>query len=94
MVFTISLLDPLWTKQSFYYVNNSYTKEKMTTQFKNISVEKKLEFQSKEKPKIARPNIDHLIKRILVERRKEQKKNFLIFTFILLTISGSVILTF
>tara|TARA_B110000967_G_C18288463_1_gene272584 strand:+ start:151 stop:435 length:285 start_codon:yes stop_codon:yes gene_type:complete len=93
MVFTISLLDPLWTKQSFYYVNNSYTKEKMTTQFKNISVEKKLEFQSKEKPKIARPNIDHLIKRILVERRNEQKKIFLLFIFVLLVIVGITLFT-
>jgi hypothetical protein len=68
----------------------------MTTQLKNnnFSVEANKYKPNTIKPKIARPNIDHLIKRILVERRKEQKKNFLIFTFILLTISGSVILTF
>ena len=68
----------------------------MTTQLKvnNSSKEFRQDQAKIKKPRIARPNIDHLIKRILVERRKEQKKNFLIFTFILLTISGSVILTF
>ena len=39
-----------------------------------------------------RPNIDHLIKRILVERRKEKKKNFLIFILILSVIFGLIIL--
>lgn len=31
-----------------------------------------------------RPNIDHLIKRIMTERRKEENKNILVFTTIIL----------
>ena len=41
-----------------------------------------------------RPNIDHLIKRILVERRKEQKKNLLITIIVVLTIVGIMGLSF
>ena len=39
-----------------------------------------------------RPNIDHLIKRILVERRKEERKNIFIFTLVLTVAAG--IMTF
>ena len=35
--------------------------------------------------KIARPNIDHLIKRILVERRRE-KRNYIALGFVILSI--------
>ena len=38
---------------------------------------------------VKRPNIDHLIKRILSERRKQEKKNFLTITFILFTIGAA-----
>ena len=41
-----------------------------------------------------RPNIDHLIKRILVERRKEQKKNLLITIIVVLTIVVTMGLSF
>jgi hypothetical protein len=43
------------------------------------------------KPKLARPNIDNLIQRILVERKKEKKRAFLACTFVLLAISGIII---
>ena len=67
----------------------------MTTQLKNnnFSVEANKNKPNTIKPKIARPNIDHLIKRILVERRKENKKNFLVFAIVLLTISGLILFT-
>tara|TARA_B110000967_G_scaffold127469_1_gene130224 strand:+ start:589 stop:798 length:210 start_codon:yes stop_codon:yes gene_type:complete len=35
------------------------------------------------KPKKARPNIDHLIKRIVVERKNQERKNILVFVVIL-----------
>ena len=65
----------------------------MTTQLKenNFSVETKKETLNKIKSQAARPNIDHLIKRIVVERRKEQKKNCLIFILISLVIGAAMI---
>ena len=41
-----------------------------------------------------RPNIDHLIKRILVEKRKKIKKDLLIFVFIILLVIGAMMLSF
>tara|TARA_B100000767_G_C19303510_1_gene344525 strand:- start:311 stop:520 length:210 start_codon:yes stop_codon:yes gene_type:complete len=38
-----------------------------------------------------RPNIDHLIKRIMVERRKEQKKNSLTTITVFLVIFAAVV---
>jgi|TARA_B110000967_G_C18605646_1_gene421433 hypothetical protein len=38
--------------------------------------------------KTKRPNIDHLIQRMLIEKRREQKKNLIIFVFTLLAICG------
>ena len=68
----------------------------MITQFKktNLLVENMKDEPSKSKSKAPRPNIDHLIKRIIVERRKEQKKFLLIGVFVLLVISALVILSF
>jgi hypothetical protein len=69
----------------------------MTTQLKenNFLVANSVE-NAKDTPVIKnsrkeRPNIDHLIKRIIVERRKEQRKNLLIFLFLFLAISGIII---
>ena len=45
------------------------------------------------RPNFVRPNIDHLIKRILIERRKEQRKNFTIFATIILVIAVSMALS-
>ena len=47
----------------------------MTTQLKktSFSAENTKDVSGTLKPKGERPNIDHLIKRIIVERRKEQK---------------------
>ena len=53
-------------------------------------VNKVLSVEKKEMNK--RPNIDHLIKRILVERRKEERKNIFIFTLVLTVAAG--IMTF
>jgi len=71
----------------------------MTTQLKenNFSIANSTE-NAKDKPVIKnsikeRPNIDHLIKRIIVERRKEQRKNLLIFLFMFLAISGIIIIS-
>ena len=41
-----------------------------------------------------RPNIDHLIKRILVEKRKKMKKDLLTFVFIILLVIGAMMLSF
>ena len=65
----------------------------MTNRLKenSISVENSKDLTNKSKLRTARPNIDHLIKRILNERRKEQKKNFLIFASIFLIISALMV---
>ena len=53
---------------------------------KNLPDKKKLE--------AVRPNIDHLIKRILVERRKSDKRSLLIFSAILLIVATIITLKF
>jgi len=65
----------------------------MTTQLKknNFSAETKKETLNKTKSQAARPNIDHLIKRIAVERRKDERKNFLIFISTLVLIGVAII---
>jgi len=50
---------------------------KATTEDNTQSRELNADLQTKEKLKPSRPNIDHLIKKILIERRKRQKKIFL-----------------
>ena len=40
------------------------------------------------KPKVERPNIDHLIKRILDERRQSQKRSILSIIFAFIILSG------
>ena len=51
---------------------------------KNILLNNVSEDLPKEKKIIpTRPNIDHLIKRILVERRTQERKNFLVFLVII-----------
>ena len=66
---------------------------KATTEDNILSRELNADVQTKEKLKPNRPNIDHLIKRILIERRKEQRKNFIIFATIILVIAGSMALS-
>tara|TARA_B110000967_G_C18748976_1_gene491795 strand:- start:242 stop:478 length:237 start_codon:yes stop_codon:yes gene_type:complete len=56
-----------------------------------LSQEVKEVLKETKKPARERPNIDHLIKRILVDRRKENKKNLIIMTFIIMTF---IIMTF
>ena len=46
------------------------------------------------KPRQARPNIDHLIKKILTERRKQEKKNITLIIAILVIVSGIVLSSF
>jgi|TARA_B110000967_G_scaffold184719_1_gene204403 hypothetical protein len=63
----------------------------MSTQYKknNFSTEKlSIPFTTSQNniDKTARPNIDHLIKRILVERRRE-KRNFIALGFVILSIT-------
>jgi len=59
----------------------------------NFSIKIKKDVSNTEEPNLVRPNIDHLIKRILIERRKEQRKNFIIFSTIILVIAGSMVLS-
>ena len=40
-----------------------------------------------------RPNIDHLIKRIIVEKRNKKKKDALVFVFFILLVTGVLTLT-
>jgi|TARA_B110000211_G_C13720092_1_gene395627 hypothetical protein len=68
----------------------------MTIQSKesNFKIDAEDERPNLEQSKSARPNIDHLIKRIITERRNESRKNLYILIFILLVITGFVIFTF
>jgi len=50
---------------------------------KNFLVAENSDVAKVKKVRAVRPNIDHLIKRILVERRKQEKKHFLVFTVII-----------
>tara|TARA_B110000914_G_C15346086_1_gene391568 strand:- start:475 stop:687 length:213 start_codon:yes stop_codon:yes gene_type:complete len=67
---------------------------KAITEENTQSKELNADLQTKEKLKSNRPNIDHLIKRILTERRKEKKKNILIFVFVLLIVFGSMVFSY
>ena len=64
----------------------------MVTQLKenNFSVAAKKDLPNIKKAKTVRPNIDHLIKRILTEKRKEQRKNSIVLVSVLLVIAGSI----
>jgi|TARA_B110000444_G_C18721030_1_gene538470 t-SNARE complex subunit (syntaxin) len=62
----------------------------MQTPVKEFSEEVKQDKENVKDLKSNRPNIDHLIKRILTERRKESRKTFFIFVFILIIIAGVV----
>ena len=68
----------------------------MRTQLKknNFSIEAEQGSPDLKEVKIERPNIDHLIKKILVERRKEGRKNFLIFSVIALITFGLILYSF
>jgi hypothetical protein len=62
----------------------------MTTQLKenNFSIEGNKDPVKTPKPKPERPNIDHLIKRILDERKRERKNTI----FTLIAVFSSIIL--
>ena len=68
----------------------------METNFKkdNFSEDVKQDISSLKETKVLRPNIDHLIKKILVERRKQDRKNFFLFSFILFIAAGSVLISY
>ena len=68
----------------------------METNFKkdNFSEDVKQDISTLKKTKVLRPNIDHLIKKILVERRKQDRKNFFLFSFILFIAAGSVLISY
>jgi|TARA_B110000285_G_scaffold114351_1_gene129691 hypothetical protein len=55
----------------------------------NPSIEVNDDISSVKQPKTARPNIDHLIKKILVEKRKQERIN--LFTFLVILV-GIVIM--
>jgi len=62
----------------------------MDTKFTENSSKTKIEESTPviEKPNEQRPNIDHLIKRILSERKEKRKKEFLIFSVFLILVLG------
>ena len=68
----------------------------METNFKkdNFSEDVKQDISTLKKTKVLRPNIDHLIKKILDERRKQDRKNFFLFSFILFIAAGSVLISY
>ena len=67
---------------------------KATTEDNTQSRELNADLQTKEKLKPSRPNIDHLIKKILTERRKQEKKNITLIIAILVIVSGIVLSSF
>jgi len=61
----------------------------MLTKLKeNILAENNEVLPAAKNPAVARPNIDHLIKRIMSERRKEKKKNLLWLVVIFSAVVG------
>ena len=68
----------------------------MTVELKetNLTTDVSESLANEKKPKLVRPNIDHLIKRILTERRKQEKKNIIILIVILAIVSGLVLASF
>jgi|TARA_B110000971_G_C19546184_1_gene292499 hypothetical protein len=67
---------------------------KTTTEDNTLSRELNADVQTKEKHKPNRPNIDHLIKRILTERRKQERKNLTVFMGILLIIGCTIMFSY
>ena len=67
----------------------------MTAQSKenNLSAEVRKNLHVIKKPTTVRPNIDHLVKKIIIERRKENKKNLLVSVLVLLVIGAVVYLS-
>jgi len=67
----------------------------MTDQLKekNLSAAINIDLLNPKKFKPKRPNIDHLIKRIMVEKRKEARKNKLIFLALFVVAGGIMILS-
>ena len=67
----------------------------MTTQpEKNISpIESSKDLPNTKRFKTERPNIDHLIKRIRVERRAASRKDLMTFGGILLLVGGIILLS-
>ena len=62
---------------SSQYKNNNFSTEKLSTS--QVKSQKNI-------GETARPNIDHLIKKLLVERRRE-KRNFIALGFVILSIT-------
>jgi len=59
----------------------------------NLSTKTNIDAVKVKGPIKERPNIDHLIKRILSERRKQEKKNIFTVTFILLIIGATTLVS-
>ena len=64
-----------------HYKENNFSTEKFLTSYTE---------PQKNMDKIARPNIDHLIKRILLERRKKKKNSTILGVFCLSIIFGFI----
>ena len=67
----------------------------MKTQIKEnlLSIAVKNDTPDIKKIRQKRPNIENLIKRIVTEKRKEERKNYLIFGLVLLTASILIMFT-
>lgn len=87
------LIKPILANGVLSIVINSYIFSVMTIQSNesNLKIDADVERPNSEKSKSARPNIDHLIKRILSERREQEKKNIFTITFILLIIGATTL---
>jgi len=72
----------IWIIEIFLF---QFTGVFMSSQYKenNFSTESFSALQAPAENKIIRPNINHLIKRILVERRTQERKNLLVFLVVL-----------
>ena len=67
----------------------------MKTQIKEnlLSIAVNNDMSVTQKIRQKRPNIEHLIKRIVTEKRKEERKNYLILGLVLLTASLLIMFT-
>ena len=84
-------LNPIWTKQALQKIIKTFIYYYMTAELKEkiFSEENNESFNNIKKPIVNRPNIDNLIKRIINERKKQQKIHLFTVLVFLSVISAS-----
>ena len=87
------ITNPFWSKYGLQSIVISCKLVDMTSSLKqnNLSIKTNIYADKVRRPIKERPNIDHLIKRILSERREQEKKNIFTITFILLIIGATTL---